>query len=182
MRKKLGIEGDELIIGTACRLVPIKRIDVLLGAFRMVRDTHPNAVLVIGGTGPLSDELKSVAAGLGIESKVKFLGHRDDIHDVMSAFDLFVMTSTHEGVPMALLEALAFGVPAVVPAVGGIPEVCPKEGVTLYKQPSSAAVAASILKAVNGVGNGHAKGRPFRQFSVENTSSKTLEVYRSILR
>ena len=123
MRRRLGVKDDDFVIGTACRLVPIKRIDLLLEAFRMIKQVRPEVLLVICGDGPLYTELKEYAATLGIAGSARFLGHRDDIYDVMNTFDIFVLCSDHEGMPMALLEAYALGIPIVAANVGGIPEM-----------------------------------------------------------
>jgi glycosyltransferase involved in cell wall biosynthesis len=123
MRQQMNIEEEKFIIGTACRLVPIKRLDILIDAFHQIHDKHPHTVLIIAGDGPLLPRLKQKTEFLEMQSHIRFLGHRDDIYNIISMFDLFVMTSEHEGIPITLLEALSLGVPVIVPAVGGIPEI-----------------------------------------------------------
>jgi glycosyltransferase involved in cell wall biosynthesis len=149
VRRSLGILDDDFIIGTACRLVPTKRIDLLIEAFRYVNQEHPKVLLMICGNGPLRTELEVQAKRTGISSRIRFLGHRDDIYDVMSVFDLFVMTSEHEGIPMALLEAMALGLPVVVPLVGGIPEIVPEGNAgTFIREYSRSGVAQALEKAI----------------------------------
>jgi glycosyltransferase involved in cell wall biosynthesis len=78
---------------------------------------------VLVGDGPLGAALREQAVKFGIAERVTFTGHRDDVPDLVAAMDVFMMTSWHEGMPMALLEAMALGRPVVATRVGGIPEV-----------------------------------------------------------
>ena len=122
-RRELGIEGDGPVFGTIGRLVPQKGIDQLLHTMRIVVQQRPDATLVLAGTGNMEDELKVLAAGLGIADRVKFLGLRRDVAELLKLFDLYVMSSNWEGLPIALLEALAASCPIVSTAVGGVPTV-----------------------------------------------------------
>lgn len=150
MRHRLGIQKNDFVIGTACRLVPIKRLDLLLEAFRIVNQDHPQTLLVISGDGPLYSKLTEQVERLEISSRIKFLGHRNDIYDVMSTFDVFVMTSEHEGIPMALLEAEAMKIPIIATDVGGISEICsPLETTQLVVRGHVDAVVRAVLKAIN---------------------------------
>ena len=78
---------------------------------------------MIVGQGGLREELEAQAAQLGIAAQVRFLGHREDVRDLLSILDLFVLPSLSEGMPLALLEAMAAGVPAIATRVGGTTEV-----------------------------------------------------------
>ena len=75
------------------------------------------------GIGPLREELEAHAVSLGLADRVHFTGLRDDVYDLLPAFDVFALSSEFEGLPIAMLEAMASGVPCVATAVGGIPEV-----------------------------------------------------------
>lgn len=83
----------------------------------------PGVRVLIAGDGPLRGQLEALAARLGISRQVLFVGARDDIYDLIAAMDIFVLPSLSEGVPMALLEAMALGTPVVATAVGGVPEI-----------------------------------------------------------
>jgi glycosyltransferase involved in cell wall biosynthesis len=128
-RRELGIEGDGPVIGTIGRLVPQKGVDVLLRAMAILVQKHPGATAVFAGTGTLDDELKALAASLGIADRVKFLGLRRDAPELLKLFDVYALTSNWEGLPIALLEALAAGCPIVASNVGGVPSVV-QPGVT----------------------------------------------------
>jgi len=124
-RRDLSIPEKALVIGTVCRLTPVKGIEYLLRAvsrIRKEREARPTK-LVIVGDGPLQSQLEGLAAKLGIGQDTLFLGMRNDVYDLMALFDIFVLPSIHEGIPMALLEAMALGCPVVASRVGGVPEV-----------------------------------------------------------
>jgi glycosyltransferase involved in cell wall biosynthesis len=110
-------------IGIVGRLEPIKRIDLFLAMARIVTAQLPAAQFIVAGDGSLRESLIHSARAAGLEGNVLFLGHREDIHDVLRALDVLVMCSDHEGLPMVLLEAMCLGVPVVGRAVGGIGEV-----------------------------------------------------------
>jgi L-malate glycosyltransferase len=122
-KQALGLAAGEFVIGTAGRLSAVKGHDTLLRAARLILEGAPGARFVIAGGGPLEDELMALASELGIAHACRFLGARNDVHDVMSAMDVFVLPSLNEGLPMAVLEAMALGKPVVASRVGGLPEV-----------------------------------------------------------
>lgn len=110
------------VIGSITRFREEKGVRYLLEAFAKLRATHPHLVLVLAGDGPRRQELEGAARTLGIEEAVQFLGFRDDVSELLRAFELFVLPSITEGLPLALLEAMAAGKPIVASGVGGIPE------------------------------------------------------------
>jgi glycosyltransferase involved in cell wall biosynthesis len=123
LRRELGLSPDHMIVGTIGRLEPQKGLDLLLAAAPRVIDACPNARFLIVGGGSLDAELRAQAVALGIADRVVFTGWRTDAIDLMPLFDCFVSTSNFEGLPMVLLEAMAFGKPIVATDVGGVPEL-----------------------------------------------------------
>jgi glycosyltransferase involved in cell wall biosynthesis len=145
--------GEPRFLAVA-RLSATKRIDLLIDAFAIVADAHPAAVLAIAGVVPrieprALDERLAQAERLGIADRVAFLGQVDPIAPLMRACDALVITSDSEGLPMALLESMALGVPAVARAVGGVPLVV-HDGETgwLTDDGTPQAIARSMLAAV----------------------------------
>ena len=123
LRRELGVDDDALLIGTIGRLAPVKaHNDLLLAAQRILR-RRPEARFLFVGDGPLRNELLTSAVQLGIDRACLFTGSRQDTFDLLAAMDVFVLPSLHEGVPMALLEAMILGKAVVATAVGGVPEV-----------------------------------------------------------
>ena len=123
LRRELGVDAGTIVFGTVGRLSPVKGHDTFLRAARLILDQHPGARFLIAGGGPLERELAALASELGIEPACRFLGPRADVYDLVSAMDVFVLPSLNEGIPMAVLEAMAVATPVVASAVGGLPEV-----------------------------------------------------------
>jgi glycosyltransferase involved in cell wall biosynthesis len=119
MRQLLGFR-DEFLWIAAGRLESVKDYPTLLRAFARAPQT---ARLLVLGAGPLATELASLAAQLGLERRVRFLGFEPNVEPWMQAADGFVLSSRYEGLPMVLLEAGACGVPAVATDVPGTREV-----------------------------------------------------------
>jgi glycosyltransferase involved in cell wall biosynthesis len=110
-------------VGSVGNFTAKKDHATLLAAFAKVRAAIPDARLVLVGIGPLEDALRRQAHDLDLAGAVEFTGRRDDVEHVLPGFDVFALSSRYEGLPIALLEAMAAGVAPVVTAVGGIPEV-----------------------------------------------------------
>lgn len=119
-RRDLGINLDGPIIGLGVRLSDQKGISYLLKAIPDIIKKHPNLSVVIAGKGERSNQLISEANQLGINGKnVFFIGPRLDIPEIIKLFDIYVLPSVWEGLPMVLLEALASGCPIIATDVGG---------------------------------------------------------------
>lgn len=121
-REALGIPMPTLVIGTVGRLALQKRHDLLLRAVRRASDRLPEHLVVIAGDGPLMTTTTQLAAEL-LPGRVRLLGHRTDIAQVLMAFDMFCLPSDFEGMPFALLEAMACALPAIVSEVAGSAEI-----------------------------------------------------------
>jgi len=122
-RDTLGLQPHHRLIGHVARLEPEKDQVSLLQAFRTVADAHPDVRLVIVGDGSQRRELERAATELGVEGRVDFLGVREDVPDLLPHFDVFVLSSSSEGLPLSILEAMACARPVVATAVGEISRV-----------------------------------------------------------
>ena len=147
-KSALGLPSDALVIGGMGRLVPQKNFSRFLDVAARVLSETPSAVFVIAGTGPQEEELKAKAALLGINERVRFLGHVSDRLSLYYAFDALLMTSDFEGTPMVLLEAMSCGLPVVASAVDGIAEVCTDGHDALLLPPGDVAGFATALKDI----------------------------------
>ena len=123
VRRELGLPDDAFVIGTVGRLNEVKRQDLLLRAFSAIAAQHPQAWLLIVGDGPERPALAALAGELGIGARTVFAGYQSRTERFLAAMDAFALTSRHEGLPLALLEAWASGLPVVSSAVGGIVRV-----------------------------------------------------------
>jgi len=119
-KKELRITRDGPIIGLCARLTKEKGITFLLQSMPQVINVFPDVSLIIAGEGPLEVDLKRECFDLGIEKYVFFVGPRLDIPELLKLFDVYVLPSVSEGLPMVLLEAMGAGCPIVATDVGGI--------------------------------------------------------------
>ncbi|OGL15643.1 MAG: hypothetical protein A3K12_13570 [Candidatus Rokubacteria bacterium RIFCSPLOWO2_12_FULL_71_19] len=122
-REELGIGSEHLVVGTVCRLVPLKHVDDLLRAAAVVRRDRPGLRLVVVGDGPQRAVLEAEAERLGLRGAARFLGERADIPELLAAMDVFVHPSESEGHPNAVLEAMASGLPVIAAAIPGVDEL-----------------------------------------------------------
>jgi glycosyltransferase involved in cell wall biosynthesis len=114
---------DDVVLGTAGRLIGVKGMEYLLGAAAVLRREFPSLRVEIAGSGPLRKELEQRVAELGLLGSVEFLGWVDNISSLLPRWDVFVLPSLEEGFPIAALDAMAAGLPVVASAVGGVPEL-----------------------------------------------------------
>ena len=129
-RRKLGIESREKVVIVVANLIPYKGHSDLLGAAQEVLKHIPQAVfLLVGEDRGIGRDLRKMAIDLGISSKARFLGLRNDIPKLMAASDLSVLPSQEEGFSNVILESMAAGLPVVATRVGGNPEAI-VDGVT----------------------------------------------------
>lgn len=187
IREGLGIQSDELVVGAVGRMVAIKGFDIFLRVAQVVLQSSPKTKFVLVGDGPESESLKKLCGDLGILEQVVFAGFRDDILDVMNAMDVFLMTSWHEGIPVALLEAMALEKPTVATAVGGIKEVLEngESGLTASAG-DTAALAGHCETLLKSPDDRLAMGRRARlrvetEFSSEQQSQKLYRVYKELV-
>lgn len=188
MRAQLGIAADTFVVGTVGRLMPIKGTEYLIEAFAQFRLQHSlqESKLVIVGDGPLRAVLEQRAESHGLSHDVEFLGMRTDVYNLMNVFDVFALSSLHEGVPMVLLEAMALGVPIVASHVGGIPEILEdsREAVLVpAKNPEALARAIGVVAGSSELRAELvrvARSRVETQFSIHSSAAKMREMYRSL--
>ena len=124
------------------RLAAQNGFDVLLGAAARWQDLDPAPLLAIAGDGPLAGELRARAASLGVGAT--FLGHRDDVADLLAAAAVFVLPSRWEGQPLILQEALRAGAAIVATRVGGIPDLVDDDAALLVEPDDATALAVAV--------------------------------------
>jgi glycosyltransferase involved in cell wall biosynthesis len=120
IRRRLNLVEDGPVLLTIARLAAPKGHTILIQAAPLVMEKHPQAAFLFAGDGSLRAELEEQAGRLGISQAVHFLGVRSDIPDLLSIADVFVLPSLTEGLPVALLEAMAAGLPVIASRVGGV--------------------------------------------------------------
>ena len=188
VRNELGIaEGDRVVL-TIASLTPQKAQHVLIDAFAWLHPRVPGARLLIAGEGPLQAALESRARASGAGDRVRFLGPRADVADLVQAADLFALSSVREGLPITLLEAMRAGCPAVATHVGGAREAI-EDGVTGRIVPPGEPVALgqALLELLSDPVRARALGAAGRErwarcFTAERMVSETEALYRAELR
>jgi glycosyltransferase involved in cell wall biosynthesis len=180
VRQALGIAPGRFVVGTVARLVPQKAVADLILAMVHVRD----AVLVSVGDGPERARLQALAATHGVH--VLFLGARADVPRLLPALDVFALSSRWEGEPLALLEALAAGLPCVATATEGAREVLEGHAagwLTPVGDPRALGIALDALRrdAERRARMAAAARELVTQRTWENAARQVLEVYRAAL-
>jgi glycosyltransferase involved in cell wall biosynthesis len=125
VRQEVSAEPDDLVIAAVGTVEPRKGHIHLLRALSRIKERKPELtwkVVIAGQLREGVEGLERFAEEAGIRTRVHFLGHRNDISDVLAAADIFAMPSLHEGLPVALLEAMMAGLPILASRAGGIPE------------------------------------------------------------
>lgn len=147
VRGSLGLVDEDFVWLTIGRLAEQKAYPSLFQAFSAVVDDVPRSKMLVAGRGPLQAELESVVRRSGLQASISFLGFRSDVTSLLAAADALVMASRYEGMPNAVMEALASGLPVVGTDVGGMPELV-KEGVNGYLVPPAEpdALASAMTK------------------------------------
>lgn len=118
-RAEFGFHPHHVVIGTVSVLEGRKNVAQLLSAAQTLRREYPDVRVVVVGSGPEESVLRAASADFGLEDTVRFAGFRRDVPRLLPAFDIFTLTSHAEGLPRAVMEAMAAGLPCVVTDVGG---------------------------------------------------------------
>ena len=180
-----------VLVGLVGRLQPIKDFASMIHALAFLRERRPDIDRVVRvavfGDGPLREDLRSLAASLGLESRIWFAGPVENVPDALRSVDLFALTSTNEGISNTILEAMAVGLPVLATAVGGNVELV-QDGVTGTLVPASDpealadAVAAYVSDpALRRAHGGAGRARAVEQFSLSTMVSRYLDLYDSEL-
>lgn len=154
VRAEFGIGDDTILAGTICRLVYQKGLPYFIEAVRLIaaRPGAPKLKFLIAGEGPERDALTASAERAGITGHIAFAGFRTDVTALLSAFDLYVLSSVHEGQPIAVIEAMAAAKPIIATNIEGVNETI-SNGVNgiLVPPADPAALADAIITAASDI-------------------------------
>ncbi|HTY98538.1 MAG TPA: glycosyltransferase family 4 protein [Rhodocyclaceae bacterium] len=187
VRRALGIGDATFMVLMVGVIRGVKRHEVALRAFAEFRRHHADAALVLAGEGPMRVDMERLAAERSIADAVHFLGHRDDVPDLLGAADCLLLTSRSEGVPQAVTQALGCGLPVVATAVGGVPELiidgstgllAPAEGVGEVAAALARLAADRTLAGRLGAGG---RDHALRHHSLEAMLDATEALYARLL-
>jgi glycosyltransferase involved in cell wall biosynthesis len=174
VRAKLGIADDVPLLVQTAVMRPQKAIGTMLEAMAILRQREPAARLLILGPGD-HRALQTRAAELAVLDAVSFLGQRDDVADILAVADVGVLSSDFEGMPLAILEYMAAGLPVVSTDVGGVPEIV-REGETglLVPRGDSRALADRIGRLIADPELARRMGQNGRRLQQERFSAEAM--------
>lgn len=187
LRARFGLKSAP-VIGIVARLSDVKGHKYLIQAMPDILAEFSSAQLFIIGEGKMRDELLALASGLGIKNNVVMITSVSDTSEVLAATDIFVMPSLQEGLGLAVMEAMAAGLPVVASDIGGIPALIKSGERGLLVEPGNPdalaeAVIFMLKNKERALEMGHAAADFIaRNFSLEKMARETLEVYREVTR
>jgi N-acetyl-alpha-D-glucosaminyl L-malate synthase BshA len=183
LRGRLGLNPGRRYVTTVARFHPVKDHATLLKAFSEVARAKPDVDLLLVGDGPLRADLERQAADLGLDRRVRFMGVRDDVADILDVSDVFALTSVSEAASITLLEAMASEVPVVVTAVGGNLEIV-RDGVDGLLAPRGDwhGIASAILRVLDDASLARSMGRAGAErvrttYQLDRTIERYYELY-----
>ena len=183
LRQQMGWEGS-FIIGTAARLDPVKRLERLIKAISLLPNKQHFRVAIVGDGDPCyREQLVDFAKSLGVDQYIEFLGYRSDVLDLVNAMDFFVLPSCGEAFGLALIEALALGVPCAAYADGGGPtDIVGENGLIV----SSDSELASLIERIDGdpeyaIRLKHNAIERSKAFDISLTANNMMRVYQEAL-
>jgi glycosyltransferase involved in cell wall biosynthesis len=184
-RFRMELDEHVPVILAAARHEYQKGLDVLLDAVALMRARHPNVVLLLAGRdGNQTASLRYQATRLGLDTNVRFLGARDDIPDLMVAADVFVLPSRWEGLPGAVIEAMALETPSVATDIPGVREVLGPELLRSSVVPvgDATALADRITEVLADPGaaaawTAAARSRFLRRFTTRRIATEMVNFY-----
>jgi glycosyltransferase involved in cell wall biosynthesis len=186
LRQKLEIPADKLLAVTVGRLTKQKGYPYLLEGLALIPPKKRPLALIIGD-GPDRNDLESKTKAMGLKQNIRFLGIRRDVSALLATADIFVLPSLWEGLPLVLIEAMAAGLPAVVTAVGGNPEVV-KDNISgiLIPPRDAQALARAVCSLLNDPSKRHRFGRAARErfesrFSMQRFIEAHERLYEDLL-
>ena len=184
----LSAERGALRVGLVGRLAREKGVDVFLRAVSLLAAKHPSASFLVAGEGPDRPALQALLRELGLTTRVSLAGQQTDMPAFYRSLDLLVSASRQEGLPMAMLEGMAAGLPVVATAVGEVPQVVAAEQTGLLVPPDapealSVAMDRLLLDRDLRLGFGEAgRRRVVEHFSAKRMTTDYLEVYAAAMR
>jgi glycosyltransferase involved in cell wall biosynthesis len=183
VRADLGLPADSLVVGVVCRLVECKNVGLFLRA--SLPHLSPAIQVLIVGDGPERPRLEALTGQQPQGKFARFLGQRADVARILNGLDLFALSSSTEGHPIAVIEAMATGLPVLATRVGGIPEMI-EDGKTGFLAPAdepsyTARLAAALEQRRSWPAMGAAaRVAAHARFSSETMTDRYLELYRSV--
>jgi len=187
IREKYTLSSDDYVIGAIGRLAKVKGHSYLIDAIPLILKEKINCKLIIAGEGPLREQLLAMIEKYGLTGHVQLLGYTNKIHEIMSMIDLFVLPSLSEGLPISLLEAMAYGKPILASECGGIPEVITNDVKGIMVPPENSEEIAKGVKKFylqkDKAVKIYAENKRYvdDMFSSRNMANQYIKLYKSLM-
>lgn len=181
LRSELGISSESFVVLTVAEMIVRKNYPTALKAFAQA--DIPNSVYLICGSGTEKENISALAAQLGISDRVVFAGYRRDIYDINKISDVFLFTSSQEGLPVAVMEAMACGLTVVASKIRGNNELVTDNGILCDRDDVGGFAEALrfIHKNTTEAAAMGARGiEAIRPYSTENAVKAMAEIYESV--
>jgi glycosyltransferase involved in cell wall biosynthesis len=185
--KSIGIPPNSFVIGHVGGLIPLRDQSIILNSFKSLLDIGVNTYLVFVGDGPLREALQHECEKLDINKRVRFLGYRTDVPDLLASFDCYVNMAREEGFGIAVVEAMQAGLPVVLANAGALPELIEDAVSGILVPPGdSTALAQALTNLLNDPNSAHylgqaAKQRAATKFLIERYVNDLESLYIDIL-
>lgn len=189
MRHRLGLNDSNIVLGNIATISPRKGHDILIKAFKLIRDDLPNVKLVIAGRedAQTKDGLLKLIKEFNLSKDIVFLGKQENLANIFNIMDIFILSSFIEGIPLAVIEAMYMNIPVIATDVGGVREII-EDGETGIIVPSNdpqsiAKAAIHLLSTPNKIANivTNAKVSALNRFVPQRYVSELEKCYDSIM-
>src|SRR5581483_1740483 len=182
LRRELGVADGEVLVTSVTRLAPEKTPEVLLRVVERLAREDARLVFAVAGTGPLDEVVREQAVLMHLGGRLRLLGNRDDVASLLAASDVSILCSRLEGIPLALLESMAAGVPVVAHNVGGVAEAIDPASGFLIPFGDVDAFTAAVLRLARDPALRRRMGESGRahcleEFGIEKAADRLLTVY-----
>ncbi|MBU0533620.1 MAG: glycosyltransferase [Candidatus Omnitrophica bacterium] len=186
-RKELDIDENTCVIGTVGRIHPQKGHEFLIQVVEKLLAEHQSLIFLIIGEGYLKEEFIRKVKSLNLSKNILFLGEREDIPELLSCMDIFVLPSIREGFPNTILEAMASSLPVVATDVGGVRElIIPDETGFIVPPADISALHESLAKLIKDkdlrIKMGNTGFERVKEFSIEKMAKETEDLYQELIK
>ncbi len=186
-REFFGIKKDQIAIGILAVLRGFKRHDLFLEMAKEISKKYPQTVFLIAGDGPRRDSIKKMVKEMGLEERVKMLGHVNEPAKFLSALDIFTLTSdSNEGVPQSVMQALMMKLPVIATDVGSTKDLWHNDNFMLIEPKNIKSLVQNVEKLIQNPQLRENYGENARNFVVKNFSKKVMtdkiiDIYQNLL-
>jgi peptidoglycan/xylan/chitin deacetylase (PgdA/CDA1 family) len=186
-RETLGISENDLVLVVIGRFAAAKNHITFIQSLPLVREQFPNLKVLLVGNGEKETEIRETIQSRHLENTVLLLGLRRDIPTILLASDIMVIPSIWEGLPIVMLEAMAYGTPVIATRVGGIPDALTDRISGLLTTPDQASLSAAMIEGLSNLPKMREMARTAREiassrYNIKRTAARYTEVYRTVIR